>query len=80
MTKFATTGRTDLIDPAMMEQIAHVCDALAVDGLCQALRREQECAASVPREFMTTVRFSYRIGQDRRTAVPMASNITAFLP
>jgi hypothetical protein len=74
------SGRTDLIDPAMMEQIAHVCDALAVDGLCQALRREQECAASVPPEFMTTVRFSYRIGQDRRTAVPMASNITAFLP
>jgi hypothetical protein len=74
------SGRTDLIEPAAMNLIAHVCEVLAVNGLCDALRHEQARTASVPREFMTSVRASYRIAQDRRGAVPMASNVTGVLP
>ena len=74
------TGRTDLLDASAMEPIAHVCDVLGVSGLYHTLRREQAQAASVPREFMATMRFSYRIGQDRRSAVPMASNVNGALP
>ena len=74
------TGRSDLLDASAMAPIAHVCDVLAVGGLYRTLRREQANAPSVPREFMTTMRFSYRIGQDRRSAVPMASNVNGALP
>jgi len=74
------TGRTDLIDPGTMQLIAHVCDVLGVDGLYHSLNREQEHAAPAPSDFMTSVRFSYRIGQDRRSAVGMASNVIGALP
>jgi ABC-type nitrate/sulfonate/bicarbonate transport system ATPase subunit len=60
--------------------IARVCVLLAVNAVSDALRHEQARTASVPREFMTSVRASYRIAQDRRGAVPMASNVTAVLP
>jgi hypothetical protein len=74
------SGRTDLIEPAVIKLIAHLCDVLAVGGLCDALRREQARTAPVPREFMTSVRASYRISQDGRGAIPMASNVTGVLP
>ncbi len=73
-------GRTDLINPAMIAQIARVCEVLGVDGLHQSLRREQEHAAPVPREFQTGVRASYRIDGDRRAPIPMATNVPAVLP
>ena len=57
-----------------MAQIARVCDALGVEGLHQALRCARDAAASAPREVMTAVRFSYRIGPDRRTAIPMVTS------
>ncbi|MEP7063337.1 MAG: glycosyltransferase [Betaproteobacteria bacterium] len=73
------SGRTDLIGPTLSAQIARVCDTLGVDGLYQTLRREQEREVSVPREFMTGVRGSYRIGKDSRSPVPMATNVPAGL-
>lgn len=78
--EFRHSGRTDTIPQRACEQIAEVCELLAVDGLYAALRREQQRAASIPAEFITGRPFSYRIGQDKRTAVPMAGDVRAVLP
>ena len=63
----------------MAGQVARVGDTLGVDGLCQTLRREQAREISVPREFMTGFRSSYRIAKDTRMPVPMRINVPAEL-
>ncbi len=73
-------GRTDLIAPGAMVQIGHVCETLAVGGLYRSLLREQAHEVSVPRECLTGLRESYRIGPDGRSAVRMATNVPAVLP
>lgn len=74
------SGRSDVMAPAAMQPVAHACNALAVNGLVEALHREQAHVGSVPREFVTSVGVSYRIAQDRRTAIPMASSVSGVLP
>src|SRR6185437_2663468 len=74
------SGRSDVMAPAAMQPVAHACNALAVNGLVEALHREQAHVGSVPREFVTSVGVSYRIAQDRRTAIPMASSVIGVLP
>ena len=63
-----------------MAQIRHVCETLAIDGLYRSLVREQALEIPVPRECLTGLRESYRIGRDRRSAVRMATNVPAVLP
>ena len=73
-------GRTDVIAAGDMAQIRHVCETLAIDGLYRSLVREQALEIPVPRECLTGLRESYRIGRDRRSAVRMATNVPALLP
>lgn len=68
------SGRTDSIRPHVVEQIARVSRVLGVDGLYESLRLAQERQTTVAREFVSRVQYSYRIGHDKRSAVPMATN------
>jgi GT2 family glycosyltransferase len=74
------SGRTDVIAPAVVTQIVRVCAALGVPGLPRSLLREQAREAPAPRECRTGLRESYRIGPDRRSPMPMATNVPAVLP
>ena len=52
---------------------------LGVEGLYESLRLALERQTTVAGEFASRVQYSYRIGQDKRSAVPMATNAQAAL-
>ena len=72
--EFRYSGRTDSIKPHVLEQIARVSHVLGVDGLYESLRLAQERQTTAGGEFLSRVQYSYRIGHDKRSAVPMATN------
>ena len=73
------SGRTDVAGSRLLAQIGHACELLGVPGLEASLRSAQRDSTAVPSEFVTRVQASYRIGQDKRSAVPMVGNALAAL-
>ncbi len=67
-------GRVDTLDAARLTVIAHVSRTLGVEGLQASLQQAHAAHEAGPQDFLSSVQFSYRIGADRRTAVPMASS------
>ncbi len=73
------SGRSDVGRSAILAQIGHVSEVLGVPGLEASLRRAQRDTDAAPPEFVTGMQASYRIGQDKRSAVPMMGNALAAL-
>ena len=71
--EFRYCGRTDAMPVAMLAAIAPVCEAFGVPGLHRSLVSAIERASIAPRALLSPVQYSYRIGPDKRTAVPMAN-------
>ena len=71
--EFRYCGRTDAMPAAMFAAIAPVCEAFGVPGLHRSLVSALERASIAPRALLSPVQYSYRIGPDKRTAVPMAN-------
>jgi glycosyltransferase involved in cell wall biosynthesis len=67
-------GRVDTLDAGRLTLIAYVSRALGVDGLQASLEQAHAAHEVGPQDFVSNVQFSYRIGADRRSAVPMASS------
>lgn len=77
--EFRYSGRTDGVPPSMTAQIARVCAVLGVPGLADTLVESQHEVSSIPADFLTRTRISYRIGADKRTVIPMANNVVGAL-
>ena len=73
------SGRTDDIKSHVLRQISHVCQIFGVNGLSDTMELAQRREAFVRPELMTNTNVSYRIAQDKRSAVPMATNDCAAL-
>ncbi len=67
-------GRTDAVPSDVLELIARTGQVLGVEGLHDSLQWALATHAAVPRDFLSNVQYSYRIGEDRKSAVPMASS------
>ena len=68
------SGRNDDIKPHMLRQMSHVCQIFGVNGLSDTMVLAQRREPFVRPELMTNTNVSYRIAQDKRSAVPMATN------
>jgi GT2 family glycosyltransferase len=77
--EFRYSGRTDAIDADAVEQIARVSRVLGVEGLYESLRLARDRQTTAARAFLSNVQYSYRIGSDKRSAVPMATNAQGVL-
>ena len=71
--EFRYCGRTDAMPAAMMAAIGPVCEALGVPGLHRTLQSAVHGASTAARALLSPVQYSYRIGPDKRTALPMAN-------
>jgi GT2 family glycosyltransferase len=77
--EFRYSGRTAAIRPWMMQHISHACRVLGVDGLTDTLELATRQPMPVEVEFQTHLPTSYRIGQDKRHAVPMVRDALSSL-
>jgi hypothetical protein len=76
--EFRYANRDDQLEAPALQAIEQVGRILGVEGLAETLLqalREQGAPVALP----TRMRASYRIGADRRSAVPMMSNVLAAL-
>src|SRR5215472_581317 len=55
------SGRTDAIDPAVVQRVASVCSILGVSGLATTLSAARQSDARAPSELMTNPKISYRV-------------------
>ena len=72
--EFRYCGRTDAMPAAVLAALEPVCKALGVAGLHRSLADAVKRATTAPRALLSPVQYSYRIGPDKRTAVPMANS------
>lgn len=73
------SGRADVMRDAVLDRTVQVCERLGVPGLGSTLQSIRAPGAPPPVEFVTRITGSYRIGPDRRSAVPMVNNVVAQL-
>ena len=71
--EFRYCGRTDAMPAGMLAAIEPVCEMLGVVGLHRSLLTAMQRASIAGRALLSPVQYSYRIGPDKRTAVPMAN-------
>jgi hypothetical protein len=71
--EFRYCGRTDALPAAMLAAIEPIAETLGVIGLQRSLMSALHNASIGPRTLLSPVQYSYRIGPDKRTAVPMAN-------
>jgi GT2 family glycosyltransferase len=77
--EFRYSGRSDGIGPQGKEQIVHVCRLLGVDALAQTLLQAQANMLEVAPECRTGLSYSYRVGPDKRSFVPMVGDASSAL-
>lgn len=69
------TGRADVLPDASIEAIQRTCRTLGVDGLAHTLTLSRSEGVPVGPQLATGQHASYRFGPDRRTPVPMVTNV-----
>src|SRR5262249_43896280 len=77
--EFRYSGRSDGIGEQATEQIANVCRVLGVDALAQTLRQARADMIEVAPECRTGIPYSYRVGPDNRSFVPMMGDASSAL-
>lgn len=77
--EFRYSGRIGIVRPRVMQRVARVSDVLGVAGLYDSLRHAQQQAIAEKSGVGTGLSSSYRIGPDRRSAVPMMVNARSTL-
>jgi hypothetical protein len=65
------SGRTDILAPGIVRQIARVCEFLGVSGLADTLAQARQSGVAVPAELMANARRSYRVAWAEQSLVPM---------
>jgi hypothetical protein len=73
--EFRYSGRRDGVPANVTAQMTRVCNLLGVPGLSDTLTAAQQHASTVPADFLTRTRVSYRISPDKRAVVPMVNNV-----
>ena len=69
------TGRQDVLSAARLAEIDEVCTLLGVGGLYETLRQARSDFRPAMEALLTRTHASYRIGADRRSAVPMNNDV-----
>ena len=77
--EFRYSGRSDGISDELLRRIEQVAAVIGVPGLAASLAQARAASATVPGALITQRAASYRIGPDRRSMLPMASNVPMLL-